>query len=103
MQETFEFDWMSIEPMLDAAPTVTACPASGPDTAWIDMPFVRNLRVTGYPDPDLVGKPAQLGWDPTTGVTAGWTPSDYGDVEAGIEASNTFGNDAVAWTVTVES
>jgi hypothetical protein len=106
LEETFEFDYFSIEPLADEAPEAALrCPAGAADLAWVDMPYVRGLRASGYPPPDFTVKsgPPGLTYDAARELLLGWTPEAAGSVAIEIELTNRAGSTTLAWSVQVES
>ncbi|MBI4603814.1 MAG: PKD domain-containing protein [Planctomycetes bacterium] len=106
LQETFDFDYFKIEEVGAEVPTLTApCPIPDPDAAWIGMPYVRQVRATGIPVPDVVVKrgPEGLAYDPFREVLDGWTPTDFGKETIELEASSARGNDTLKWQAEVHA
>lgn len=93
-EETFEFDYFSLEEVPEEAPSVAlACPAEDPDTAWLNLPYVRALQVSGFPLPtvQILSGPPGITYDETTGLLGGWTPDSFNPVEIELEASSALG------------
>jgi len=104
LPETFEWDYFTVDEIGQEAPNLTVpCPFPDPDVAWIGMPYVRALEVTGFPVPDVAFKtgPEGMIYDTARGAIY-WLPEAFGAQAVEVEASNSEGKDALQWSVSVE-
>ncbi|MGQ9590099.1 MAG: PKD domain-containing protein [Planctomycetota bacterium] len=102
--ETFDFDYFRLEAIPEVVPAlVFPCPLGDPDRAWLDMPYVRDARVVGYPEPTVTvtSGPEGLGYNAAASTISGWTPDAPVAVPVEIELSNSAGTTAASWTVDV--
>ncbi len=103
-KETFDFYYFRLEPIPLVAPTLKfPCPLGDPDVAWLGMPYVRDARVSGYPEPafSVTRGPETLAYDASAGTIAGWTPETFEDVPIEVELSSAAGTTTTSWTVGV--
>lgn len=105
-QETFSFDYFKLTEAGEEPPQIQdACYMEASDTAWVDMPYVRPLNMSGYPVPDLevTDGPDTLLYNPETGLLQDWIPEEEETVPIGLEATNSAGSDDASWAVTVKA
>ncbi len=104
MEETFEFDYFTVSDAEEEAPLITApCDFGETDAAWINMPYVRPLIVSGFPAPDvdITTGPEGLTFDPQTKTLQGWIPNQAGEIDIVVEAENSSGIAKLSWRVSV--
>jgi len=98
--ETFDFDYLTVKRVPPVPPEIAPPCFTDPDVAWIGMPYIRPLKATGYPLPDVsVGAGPAMTYSFTTSLLTGWTPDGEGTVAVKIDAVNPAGASSVQWDV----
>ncbi len=104
--EVFEYEYFNASEVPDEAPSVDApCPLADPEPAWLGMPFIRSLTVSGSPVPDVevTNGPPDLTFDAARGIIAGWTPDAIGPVPIALKLTNSAGTDLLSFTARVSA
>ena len=105
-EETFDIDYFAIEEVPEAAPEIDLlCEIESPDTAWIGMPYIRDVAASGQPRPEvsLLSGPDGLAYDPILQIIEGWTPDSFDPVNIELQASSEGGDSVLSLDVNVEA
>jgi hypothetical protein len=86
--------------LLPGAPTITSTPVT---TGNVDVLYSYDVEADGYPAPTfrLTISPTGMTINPVTGLIE-WTPSDVGDYDVTVQASNVYGTDEQVFTISVD-